>query len=146
VYSGIVHQSILLGALNTSCVLPPAIFCNAYCAIYGFSPTPLGCHSTYDIGMVLAVSCKGRPPSGRPHILALPTMVYGVPACGQPRGLISATRRSSGVAPRACARVYARVLVPGSTRYPIIYLSICIYIYLYLRRHLSIHLYLPLSM
>ena len=26
--------------------------------------------------------------------------------------VVSATRRSSGVAPRACARVYARVLVP----------------------------------
>jgi len=28
----------------------------------------------------------------------------------KPLGVVSATRRSSGVAPRACARVYARVL------------------------------------
>ena len=30
----------------------------------------------------------------------------------KPWGVVSATRRSSDVAPRACARVYARVLVP----------------------------------
>jgi len=29
-----------------------------------------------------------------------------------PWDVVSATRRSSGVAPRACVRVYARVLVP----------------------------------
>jgi len=34
-----------------------------------------------------------------------------MPACGQ-AVVVSATRRSSGVAPRACVRVYARVLVP----------------------------------
>jgi len=32
-------------------------------------------------------------------------------ACG-PWNVVSVTRRSSGVAPRACVRVYARVLVP----------------------------------
>jgi len=35
-----------------------------------------------------------------------------MPACGQPWDVVSVTRRSSGVAPRACVRVYARVLVP----------------------------------
>ena len=30
----------------------------------------------------------------------------------KPWDAVSATRRSSGVAPRACVRVYARVLVP----------------------------------
>jgi len=30
----------------------------------------------------------------------------------KPWDVVSATRRSSGVAPRACVRVYARVLVP----------------------------------
>jgi len=35
-----------------------------------------------------------------------------MPACGHAIDVVSATRRSSGVAPRACVRVYARVLVP----------------------------------
>jgi len=45
-----------------------------------------------------------------------------MPACGQAVGCgLSVTRRSSGVAPRACVRVYARVLVP-----PNLYISIYI--------------------
>jgi len=37
----------------------------------------------------------------------------GMPACGHALGyVVAATRRSSGVTPRACVRVYARVLVP----------------------------------
>jgi len=32
----------------------------------------------------------------------------------KPWDVVSVTRRSSGVAPRACVRVYARVLVPPS--------------------------------
>ena len=32
----------------------------------------------------------------------------------KPWDVVSATRRSSGVAPRACVRVYARVLVPSN--------------------------------
>jgi len=36
----------------------------------------------------------------------------GMPACVQAVDVVSATRHSSGVAPRACMRVYARVLVP----------------------------------
>jgi len=42
-------------------------------------------------------------------------VVCEMPACGQAVGcgdVVSVTRRSSGVAPRACVRVYARVLVP----------------------------------
>jgi len=50
-----------------------------------------------------------------------------MPACGQAVGcVVSVTRRSSGVAPRACVRVYARVLVP-----PNLYLYIHTYIYIY---------------
>jgi len=54
----------------------------------------------------------------------------GMPACGQAsRGMscvVSATRRSSGVAPRACVRAYARVLklVPPN-----------LYIHTYCTRH-----------
>ena len=37
----------------------------------------------------------------------------GMPAyADKPWDVVSVTRRSSGVAPRACVRVYARVLVP----------------------------------
>jgi len=37
----------------------------------------------------------------------------GMPACGHAAwDVVSATRRRSGVTPRACVRVYARVLVP----------------------------------
>jgi len=45
--------------------------------------------------------------------IGLPTAVYMdcLPA-DTPWDVASATRRSSGVAPRACACVYARVLVP----------------------------------
>ena len=28
---------------------PPVVFCNQYCAVYGFPPPPLFCHSTYNI-------------------------------------------------------------------------------------------------
>ena len=53
------------------------------------------------------------PPFGRPHRLGLPMVVCVecLPA-DKPWDMVSATRRSSGVAPRACVRVYARVLVP----------------------------------
>ena len=34
------------------------------------------------------------------------------PPADKPWDVVSVTRRSSGVAPRACVRVYARVLVP----------------------------------
>jgi len=37
----------------------------------------------------------------------------------KPWDVVSATRRSSGVAPRACVRVYARVLVPPNLYIPI---------------------------
>ena len=53
----------------------------------------------------------------------------------KPWDVVSATRRSSGVAPRACERVYARVLVPPN-----------LYIYTYIhtrliryRRHCPLH-------
>jgi len=39
----------------------------------------------------------------------------------KPWDVVSVTRRSSGVAPRACVRVYARVLVP-----PNLYIHACI--------------------
>ena len=29
---------------------PPVVFCNQYCAVYGFPPPSLFCHSTYNIG------------------------------------------------------------------------------------------------
>jgi len=53
------------------------------------------------------------PPFGRPHRLGLPMVVCVecLPA-DKPWDVVSVTRRSSGVAPRACVRVYARVLVP----------------------------------
>jgi len=55
------------------------------------------------------------PPSplGRSHRLGLPMVVCVecLPA-NKPWDVVSVTRRSSGVAPRACVRVYARVLVP----------------------------------
>jgi len=35
----------------------------------------------------------------------------------KPWNVVSVTRRSSGVAPRACVRVYARVLVPPNLTY-----------------------------
>jgi len=41
----------------------------------------------------------------------------------KPWDVVSATRRSSGVAPRACVRVYVRVLVLA---------NICIYIHIYI--------------
>jgi len=45
-----------------------------------------------------------------------------MPACGQAVGdVVSVTRRSSGVVPRACVRVYARVLVT-----PNLYIHTCI--------------------
>jgi len=42
----------------------------------------------------------------------------------KPWDVVSVTRRSSGVAPRACVRVYARVLVP-----PNLYIHIHTYIH-----------------
>jgi len=53
------------------------------------------------------------PPFGRPHRLGQPMVVCVecLPA-DKPWDVVSAARRSSGVAPRACVRVYARVLVP----------------------------------
>jgi len=56
---------------------------------------------------------KRQSPSGRPHRLGLPMVVCVecLPA-DKPWDVVSATRRSSGVAPRDCVRVYARVLVP----------------------------------
>ena len=50
---------------------------------------------------------------GRSHRLGLPMMVCVecLPA-DKLWDVVSVTRRSSGVAPRACVRVYARVLVP----------------------------------
>jgi len=39
------------------------------------------------------------------------TLTLTLPA-DKPWDVVSVTRRSSGVAPRACVRVYARVLVP----------------------------------
>ena len=53
------------------------------------------------------------PPFGWPHRLGLPIVVCVecLPA-DKPWDVVSATRRSSGVAPRVCVRVYARVLVP----------------------------------
>jgi len=48
----------------------------------------------------------------RPHRLGLPMVVrVECPPADKPWDVVSATRRSSGVAPRACVRVYARVLV-----------------------------------
>ena len=47
----------------------------------------------------------------------------------KPWDMVSATRRSSGVAPRACVRVYARVLVPPNL-YIHTYIDIAIGIYL----------------
>jgi len=44
----------------------------------------------------------------------------------KPWGVVFVTRQSSGVAPRACVRVYARVLVP-----PNLYIYIYIYIHTY---------------
>ena len=37
---------------------PPVVFCNPCCAVYGFPPPPLSCHSTYNI-REMAISCKG---------------------------------------------------------------------------------------
>jgi len=55
----------------------------------------------------------------------------------KPWDVVSVTRRSSGVAPRACVRVYARVLVP-----PNLYMHAYIhYCYYYVAR--SLYLYLP---
>jgi len=53
------------------------------------------------------------PLFGRSHRLGLPMVVCVecLPA-DKPWDVVSVTRRSSGVAPRACVRVYARVLVP----------------------------------
>jgi len=52
-------------------------------------------------------------PFGRSHRLGLPTVVCVecLPA-DKPWDVVSVTCRSSGVAPRVCVRVYARVLVP----------------------------------
>jgi len=44
----------------------------------------------------------------------------------KPWDVVSVTRRSSGVAPRACVRVYARVLVPP---------NLYIHTYIYIHRH-----------
>ena len=53
------------------------------------------------------------PPFGRPHRLGLPMVVRVecMPA-DKPWDVVSATRRSSGVMPRACVRVHVRVLAP----------------------------------
>jgi len=48
----------------------------------------------------------------------------------KPWDVVSVTRRSSGVAPRACVRVYARVLVPPN---------------LYIHTYIPLQLYLHLS-
>ena len=52
--------------------------------------------------------------SGRPHKLGLPIVVCveRLPADKPWDVVVSVTRRSSGVAPRACVNVYAHVLVP----------------------------------
>jgi len=53
------------------------------------------------------------PPFGRSHRLGLPMVVcVKCLLADTPWDVVSVTRRSSGVAPRACVRVYARVLVP----------------------------------
>jgi len=53
------------------------------------------------------------PPFGRSHRLGLPMVVcVECLPVDKPCDVVSVTRRSSGVAPRACVRVYARVLVP----------------------------------
>jgi len=67
-------------------------------------------------GLTLSCCTPAPPPSppfGRSHRLGLPMVVCVecLPA-DKPWDVVSATRRSSGVAPRACVRVYARVLVP----------------------------------
>ena len=46
----------------------------------------------------------------------------------KPWNVVSATRRSSGVAPRACVRMYARVLVPPNLY---IHAYICISMFTY---------------
>ena len=65
------------------------------------------------------------PPFGRSHRLGLPMVVFveWLPA-DKPWDVVSVTHRSSGVAPRACVRVYARVLVP-----PNLYIHTYIYVY-----------------
>jgi len=45
------------------------------------------------------------------YLLPMVVCVKCLPA-DKPWDAVSVTRRSSGVAPRACVRVYARVLVP----------------------------------
>jgi len=60
------------------------------------------------------------------HGLGLPMVawsVWNVPACGhKPWDVVPATRRSSGVAPRACVRVYARVLMPPNSTFTFTYI------------------------
>jgi len=59
-------------------------------------------------------AARTLPLPGRPHRLGLglPTVVcVKCLLTKKPWGVVSTTRRSSGVMPRACARVYARVQV-----------------------------------
>jgi len=69
--------------------------------------------SRWQLALVLKSSCYPPPlsaPFGRPHRLGLPMVVCVecLPA-DKPWDVVSATCRSSGVAPRACVRVYVRV-------------------------------------
>ena len=85
------------------------------------TPTPNQLNRlTYKLNLAAGSSLKKYlaaplppPPFGRSHRLGLPTVVCVecLPA-DKPWDVVSVTRRSSGVAPRACVRVYARVLVP----------------------------------
>jgi len=62
-------------------------------------------------------------PFGRPHRLGLGLPMVICVEClsaDKPWDVVSATRQSSGVAPWACVRVYARVLVP-----PNLYIHTC---------------------
>jgi len=59
------------------------------------------------IGLTTTADPMGAPP---PEVSAA-SASSSMPA-DKPWDVVSVTRRSSGVAPRACVRVYARVLVP----------------------------------
>jgi len=81
-----------------------------FLCVYERGPTRLG-RSAYYLQLFYCINQSINQRSS--HRLGLPTVVCVecLPA-DKPWDVVSVTRRSSGVATRACVRVYARVLVP----------------------------------
>ena len=48
-FGGCALVNTIFGIQHLMHCTPPVVYCNRYCAIYGFPPPLLFCHSTYNI-------------------------------------------------------------------------------------------------